>query len=520
MIRGSYHPFHPGTDAAMTQSTHALFLLSMLPFATQREDDQHAPLALPAFDPEFERLAADFLSQAITPNATFDFERQLELRSRELCRKVFEVVCNAAAAQADAATDRVRYDGDDYRRLNRSTPNRHLATRFGTITLNRHLYRSCDKDSGNPCISPAEMALGLMQGATPALAEAATRYFAEAGATQASVLARLKEQHGVAMGVKRLRALAAERAAVVAESQTSRRADRVLELLKQADASRGRHKPVLSVGRDGVTLREYRHRFFEVASVGTLAVFDRRGQRLGTVYLGCVPEANQPTLSARLTAVIEEVLRRWQGPLPRLCYVTDAGDNETNYYRQVLRPMRHPGTGAQLAWVRVIDFYHTMERVWTMSKALFGKDERAGAAWARRLGKLLKKPNGVFRVLHAAAAMASRRGMSKARQTEYAKAYAYLRKRTKWMRYHEYKRVGIPLGSGVTEAACKTLVAQRLKLSGMRWKKPGSQVILDLRAELLSGTWENANRQILATRPQPKRQTPAKTSAEPAKTAA
>jgi hypothetical protein len=497
-----------------------LLVLSILPAASKREGDEPVSFVLPSLGDEFHQLAVEFLQQLITPNATFDFERQLQLLFREFGRRFIAVVYNAAAAQLDAAADRVRYDGDDYRRLNERTPNRFVATLFGTITVERRMYRACDKNSGLPCLSPAEMALGLMQGSTPAFAEAATRYFAAAGSTQASVLARLKEQHGVAMGVKRLRALAAERAEAVAESRTNRCADRVLEWLKQADSSSGRHKPVLSVGRDGVTLCEYHHRFFEVAGVGTLAVFDRRGQRLGTAYIGCVPEPNQPTLSARLTAVIDEVLRRWQGPLPRLCYVTDAGDNETNYYQQVLRPMTHPRTGERLAWVRVIDFYHVMERVWAMSKALFGQDERAGAAWARRMGKLLKKPNGAFRVLHAAAAMASRRGMPNARRAEYAKAYKYLRTRTQWMRYHEYKRVGIPLGSGVTEAACKTLVAQRLKLSGMRWEKPGAQVILDLRAELLSGTWDAANGQILATRPQPKRQTPRNPSAKLARIAA
>lgn len=512
--------FTNSTDAAMTQSTRLLLLLSMLPAATKREDGELAPLSLPPHGPEVDQLVSAFLGQPITPQATFDFELQLQLLAREHCRQILAAVYNTAAAQLDAADDRVRYDGDDYRRLNRRTPNQHVATLFGTITLERSMYRNCDKNSGLPCISPSEMALGLMQGATPACAEAVTRDFAEAGSTQGSTLSRLQEQHGVSMGVKRLRKLAAERAAVVAESQTSRLADRLLELLKQADASRGRHKPVLSVGRDGVTLREYRYRFFEVASVATLAVFDRRDKRLGTVYLGCVPESNQPTLSARLTAVIEEVLRRWHGPLPRLSYVTDSGDNETNYYQKVLRRMKHPRTGERLHWVRVVDFYHAMERVWTMSKALFGRDERGGAAWARRMGKLLKKPSGVSRVLHSAAAMAGRRGMSKSRQAEFAKAYAYLRTRTKWMRYHEYKRVGIPMGSGVTEAACKTVVTQRLKLSGMRWKKPGAQVILDLRAELLSGTWEAANETILATRPQAKRGTLANVSAKTTKMAA
>ena len=66
----------------------------------------------------------------------------------------------------------------------------------------------------------------------------------------------------------------------------------------------------------------------------------------------------------------------------------------------------------------------------------------------------------------------------------------------------------------MTEAACKTLVAQRLKLSGMRWKKPGSQAILDLRSELLSGTWAESNRHVLATLPQVKRITPADTQVD------
>jgi len=460
-------------------------------------------IVVPGVGPELDASVAEFLRQPITPETAFTFERQLEVVLRNYGQTILALVYNAVAAQSDAATDRVRYDGEDYRRLSQPTRNQNVATLFGTITLTRHAYRCTRRDAGEPCLFPAEMALGLTHGATPAFAEAATRYLAEAGATQAAVLARLRDRHGVHMGAKRLRKLAADRAAAVAESQTSRLADRVIDLLGQADASRGRHKPVLSVGRDGVTLRDYRYRFFECAGVATLAVLDRRGLRLGTVYLGCVPESHQTTLSQRLTAVINEVLRRWQGPLPRLCYVTDAGDNETKYYKQVLQSMRHPRTLAGLKWQRVVDFYHAMERVWTMAEVLFGANTRAGSAWAHRMGKLLKKPNGPFRVLHAAAAMRTRRKLSKTRQSEFTKAYNYIRQRTKWMQYHEYARHKLPLGSGVTEAACKTLVTQRLKLSGMRWTKAGAQVILDLRAALLSETWEAANRDVLAAMPQP-----------------
>src|SRR5580692_1172646 len=147
----------------------------------------------------------------------------------------------------------------------------------------------------------------------------------------------------------------------MAEQQHESQVQKLLALLKQAAASTGKHKPVLSVGRDGITLgtRCQGGSVFEVATTGTVTVFDRRGKRLGTVYLAYTPEFGQKTMSTALTRLLEGVLRRWDGPLPRLCYVTDAGDNETTYYKQVLQSMRHPRTLACLKWQRVIDFYHT-----------------------------------------------------------------------------------------------------------------------------------------------------------------
>jgi CheY-like chemotaxis protein len=140
-----------------------------------------------------------------------------------------------------------------------------------------------------------------------------------------------------------------------------------------AQASRGRHRPVLSAGRDGITLKVRCKGFalFEVAAVGTLSVYDRRGQRVGTVYLAQPPEPGQATMSKQLTDLLVEVLRRWQGPLPRWCYVTDAGDNETAYYKKHLRRLRHPVTGRRLQWHWIVDYYHASERLWTMAEASF-----------------------------------------------------------------------------------------------------------------------------------------------------
>ncbi len=50
------------------------------------------------------------------------------------------------------------------------------------------------------------------------------------------------------------------------------------------------------------------------------------------------------------------------------------------------------------------------------------------------------------------------------------------------MRYAEAQAQNLPIGSGVVEAACKTLATQRMKRSGMRWRHAGGQAILTLRA--------------------------------------
>ena len=53
-----------------------------------------------------------------------------------------------------------------------------------------------------------------------------------------------------------------------------------------------------------------------------------------------------------------------------------------------------------------------------------------------------------------------------------------------------YRSHGSPIGSGIVESACKQLVTERLKLSGMRWSHAGAQQIMTLRSILLSQTWE------------------------------
>jgi hypothetical protein len=78
----------------------------------------------------------------------------------------------------------------------------------------------------------------------------------------------------------------------------------------------------------------------------------------------------------------------------------------------------------------------------------------------------------------------------------------------------------LPMGSGITEAACKIVFTQRLKRSGMSWTLTGGQVILDLRVIWLSGIWDMVHQRYLASKPLPVTQVDMAKSAQPEQQAA
>ena len=444
--------------------------------------------------------------QSLSPESTFQFEQALEAAGKELMRSLLEWTLNQIESEDDeseqaASPEIIQWECGQYRREKKKSPNRNVGTRFGTITLWRYPYRWRHRES-EPSIFPLEMKLGLVAHATPAFADTVSREMAEAGASQKRVIEKLKREHNVSLGVPRLRLIVAgeaeERAAFRHQCQVAR----VLELLEIADQSSGNRKPVLAVGRDGISICNQPHGHWEVAAVGTMTVYDRAGKRIGTVYLARMPESLQVELTKQFKQLIVDVLKGC-ARLPRLCYVTDAGSNESGFFNKVLRHLRDPRDGKskkRLNWTRIVDYFHAAERITTMAEQLFGLDSKDGRSWTKRLRKLLLKPNGPSRVLHSAAAMLARRELSKKREKDFRAAYEYIRTRTHQMQYHRYRKDHLPIGSGVTEAACKTVFTQRLKLSGMRWKNGGGQAILDLRVILLSGIWEQVRDKTLRSR--------------------
>jgi hypothetical protein len=434
-----------------------------------------------------------------TPATAHGLETGLHAALDEAGRALVEHTFNGRepAARAQMAA-KVRYQRQTYR-LNKRTK-AEVATSFGPITLWSWLYL-CSED-GEPGLHPLHVELGIGAGqATPRLAERVARWAVDY--SQQEVRRWLLAEHGLRWSNDRLRRVlrAFRRSAVAFRAEVQQA--RLVQWLTEAERSRGRHRPVLAVGRDGV-MTPIRGYGYQEASAATVTVYDRRAKRRGTVYLGQMPQTHQVQLSEDLTALVTAVLAQGDGPLPRLVYVTDKGQAPDDYYRRVLQRMRHPrAPGQRLAWEWVLDFFHVCGYVAKLREALFGN---GGQGWFGRMRHWLRhRDHGVAQLLRSAVQHYNRRRLSRAARTAFWKAYRYLRRHRRWMDYPRYRRLGLPIGSGVTEAACKTVFTQRLKRAGMRWHKESGQVIVDLRVLYLSGIWDEVVRRDLHSRPLPER---------------
>jgi len=84
-----------------------------------------------------------------------------------------------------------------------------------------------------------------------------------------------------------------------------------------------------------------------------------------------------------------------------------------------------------------------------------------------------------------------KRKLNETIRTDLSSAISYFENHIDLMDYPSHVKRKLPIGSGVIEAACKTLVKQRFCCSGMRWKEAGIKTVLSLRSLIQTeGRWE------------------------------
>lgn len=230
----------------------------------------------------------------------------------------------------------------------------------------------------------------------------------------------------------------------------------------------------ISIGIDGTCLLfcEEGHR---QAMVGTIAFFDASGERLHTNYVAAAPEQGKPTFLRRM----DEEIARTRGNYPQARYV-GISDGASDYLPWI---KRHTTT-------QILDFWHVSEYINAAAEAIHrGNAKRK--AWIDDTCHALKHEHGAAeRTLDELKEAASKKLSAKVREKLDA-AISYFGNNLRRMNYASYRKGHLPIGSGITEAACKTVVKGRMCGSGMKWSQSGSDCVLTLRALSLSkGRWE------------------------------
>ena len=216
--------------------------------------------------------------------------------------------------------------------------------------------------------------------------------------------------------------------------------------------------------------------------VGTIGFYDDQGERQHTIYLGATPEYGKATFLDRMEREVERV----KAAYPQARYVGLADGAQGNW-----------GFLERHTELQVIDFWHAAEYLSDAADVLFARTPEAKAARLKSACHRLKHESGAAKQLvKDLRRLAAEKGVA-ADQAEVKEAMTYFTNqgREGRMDYAPLVEAAIPIGSGVTEAACKVLVKQRLCGSGMKWKEPGAAAVLSLRcltytSERWSQFWE------------------------------
>jgi hypothetical protein len=138
----------------------------------------------------------------------------------------------------------------------------------------------------------------------------------------------------------------------------------------------------------------------------------------------------------------------------------------------------------------ILDFYHAAQNVWKGAKVwLDGRTNRSRQWFAQARHKLRRgKANEVLADLQAALTL---NDLPDSARKTLQNLYDYLDAHRDHIDYARFKELGLPIGSGLVESACKWLIQQRFKGVGMRWSEDGFNHLLHLRLDWVNGRFND-----------------------------
>ncbi len=342
----------------------------------------------------------------------------------------------------------------------KGTVDKEYQTPYGMATVSRHVYQS---PSGGKTFCPLDRDARIITSATPRFAMQLSHKYAEGSALR--VVEDLRRNHNRAI-TKAFVQTVSDAVAAVATVKEEQWSYQLPEL--PADVA------TLGIGIDGTCLLMCKDGWRE-AMVGTISLYDLLGERLHTTYIGATPEYGKKTFLKRMESEIAKV----RAAFPDATKVGVADGAKSNWTFLTKHTDR-----------QVLDFYHAVEYLTLVADAVFARNPKSRKQWLDDACTRLKHEEDGAQVL-IAQMQAFLENKTSALKDKIQTAVKYFQNHQKLMKYASHLQSNLPIGSGVTEAACKTIVKQRLCCSGMKWKEAGAAVVLTLRTlSHSSGRWE------------------------------
>ena len=333
---------------------------------------------------------------------------------------------------------------------------------YGSIVVSRQVYQS---SAGGKTFCPLESSARMMLNSTPAYAKMLSLKYAHNGAPR--VERDMLESNGrdvCPVYIKKV-------ADAVGEMANIQEGEWEYDLPKFS-----RNVASVSVGLDGTCMLMSEYGWRE-AMTGSISLYDSKSERMHTVYIGAIPEYGKASFLKRLDDELAKIKERY----PDCVYIGLADGAAENWSFLEKRTDRS-----------VLDFYHVLEYVKLAVGSIYPGKKYQGKREEVLDGRLhsLKHKHGAAKRL-LSELEGELENVSAKHRENLQKTVTYFRNNYKRMNYARQTRDGMPISSGVTEAACKELIKQRLCSSGMRWKEKGAASVIAIRSLVMTDKrWE------------------------------
>jgi hypothetical protein len=199
--------------------------------------------------------------------------------------------------------------------------------------------------------------------------------------------------------------------------------------------------------------------------VGTLSLYDPEGNRQHTIYVAATPEYGKATFYQRLSREIEHTQQLY--PRAKLTGVADGSADNWTFLGRYTKD-------------QCVDFHHVTDYLALASPVVSRRFSERQAWLDKRCHELKHEPGAAKQILAELKALPTA-GLNETAREGLHKAITYFENHHQQMKYAQRVAANLPIGSGVTEAACKTLVKMRLCKTGAKWTEEGAAVVLSLR---------------------------------------